>query len=398
MTFEEFQKRSSFERNEVAAFARGKLLEGDVLNLPALSDFLLLAFHEVTSITWDASSGTGRIVATRFNRLDDWFYSCHFLGDPVMPGCWGLDAVWQCLKFFAAWRGISGCDKELGMGDVLFSGQIRPYDHKIVYSIDIVSVEKIDGESLITGRAVVSVDGTDIYSIGEAQIGSAFWEKGPHEAPNVVSTETPHPFNRKLSYEEFTAKKSFSQAEIIALSQGQLVENAPVEMGLLPSSFMLGIDSVQRLTYDALLGAGEILASQDNNGLEWFYPMNHGLKPPALSMDSVWQILGLFLTWSKSAGTGRALGFERVEIFDSIRPEDRKIIYEIEILKVFHPAMTSDVFVKGDARVFADGRLILSCSNAHVGCHRNIRYPDYPVKSEMASGGNLRTRKMEGHG
>jgi 3-hydroxyacyl-[acyl-carrier protein] dehydratase/trans-2-decenoyl-[acyl-carrier protein] isomerase len=395
MTFEEFQKCSRFGYEEIAAYARGNLISGDSPKLPALSDFLLLAFHEITSIAWDEASGTGRIVATRFNRLNDWFYSCHFLGDPVMPGCWGLDAIWQCLKFFAAWRGLSGCDKELGMEDVIFSGQIRPYDQKITYAIDIVSIKKMDGESLITGRAVVSVDGTNIYSMGAAQIGSTFWEKSAHEISATFPLESPLPFNRKLSYNEFTEKKSFSQTELIALSQGRLVENPPVEMGLLPSSFMLGIDSIHRLFYDDASGSGEILSSQDNNGLEWFYPMNLGIKPPALSIDSVWQLLGLFLTWAKTAGTGRALGFERVEVFDSIRPEDRKIIYEVQVLKVFHPAMTSDVFVKGDARVFADGRLILNCSNAHVGCHRNIRYLDYPVKSELAFGGNLRTRETK---
>lgn len=394
MTLEEFQKKSKFTRDEIAAYAKGDLIAAN-LGLPCLSKALLLAFHEILSISWDEASGTGRIEAVRYNRLDEWFYSCHFLSDPVMPGCWGLDAIWQCLKFFAAWKGIGGCDKELGIDDVLFSGQIRPYDKKIIYAVNIVSVERSDGGSLITGKAVVSVDGMPIYSIGAAQIGSDFWE---NTSPRKPMTQVPglnQPFLSKLSYEQFTSKTSFSQAEIIALSQGQLVENPPVEMGLLPSSLMLGVDSVYGIHYDPILSSGGISASQNNDGLEWFYPMNADVKPPALLIDSVWQLLGLFLTWARSAGTGRALGFERIEVFDAIGPKDRRISYEVNVLKISRPAMTSDVFVKGDAQVFADGRLILNCVNAHVGCHSHIRYLDYPLQSEMAFGGNLKVRKRD---
>src|SRR5579885_1797011 len=86
---------------------------------------LLTPFHELRRMEWDAASGTGRVEAVRRNRLEDWFYGCHFLGDPVMPGCWGVDAVWQCLRAFAAWRGLPPC-RPVGMEDVRFFGQIRP--------------------------------------------------------------------------------------------------------------------------------------------------------------------------------------------------------------------------------------------------------------------------------
>ncbi len=392
MKFNEFKSRSSFSFAEIKSYARGELLEDIPEGLPKISDFLLLPFHEIESISWDESSQTGRIVCVRRNQVDDWFYSCHFVGDPVMPGCWGLDAVWQAMKFFAAWRGLSGCDKDLEFSEVVFSGQIRPYDPKIVYAVDIQSIEKEGSDFLMSASASVFLGDALIYSIGSAQIGSAFWEKSAEDLSPVVPKGSYPPFEKRLSYQEFLSKDHLSREEIIALSQGGLVENPPVEMGLLPSSLMLGIDEIPRLSLDRFTGAGEVLAFRNNSDLEWFYPMNGGVKPTALLIDSVWQIFGLFLTWSGAAGVGRALGLEKVEIFDQVLPKDRQIIYDVKINKLIRPAGTTDVFIQGDARVFADGRLILSCINAQVGCHLRIRYADYPLKTPMSFGGNLKRK------
>ncbi len=312
MKFNDFQSRSSFSFAEIKSYARGELLEDIPEGLPKISDFLLLPFHEIESISWDESSQTGRIVCVRRNQIDDWFYSCHFVGDPVMPGCWGLDAVWQAMKFFAAWRGLSGCDKDLEFSEVVFSGQIRPYDPKIVYVVDIQSIEKEGSDFLMSASASVFLGDALIYSIGSAQIGSAFWEKSAEDLSPVVPKRSYAPFEKRLSYQEFLSKDHLSREEIIALSQGGLVENPPVEMGLLPSSLMLGIDAVSRLSLDRFTGAGEVLAFRNNSDLEWFYPMNGGVKPTALLIDSVWQIFGLFLTWRGAAGVGRALGLEKV--------------------------------------------------------------------------------------
>ncbi len=390
MEFKEFQGRSSFSRAEVEAYARGRLLENSSSRLPKISDFLLLAFHEIESISWDEASQTGRIVSVRHNRMDDWFYFCHFLGDPVMPGCWGLDAVWQSLKFFAAWRGIEGCDKELEFSEVSFLGQIRPYDEKIVYAVDIKSIEQEGSDFLISACASVFLGNDLIYSIGSAQIGSAFWEKNDRAVSPLLPQWTGAPLEKRLGYEEFLSKNILSSAEIIALSQGVLVENPPVEMGLLPSSLMRGFDWVSRPSFDSFTGAGEVVAVQSNNGLEWFYPMNGGVKPSSLLIDSVWQTLGLFLTWTGGVGVGRALGAEKVEVFDDVGPQDREIVYDVKIHKLIRPAGTTDVFVKGDAHIFADGRLVLSCVNVQVGCHARIRYADYPLKTPMSFGGILK--------
>jgi len=390
MKFNEFQGKSSFGPEDISAFIAGRLLEDAPAGLPALPSALLAPFHEVTAISWDAASGTGRLEAVRYNRLDDWFYPCHFNGDPVMPGCWGVDAAWQCLRFFAAWRGLENCGETMGMENVSFFGQIRPYDKQIVYALEILSQEASDGETLLTAKATVSVDGVLVYTIGSVSVATAFWTDDAATKPASVPAVENHAI-RRLRYDEFAAKSSLSHAEIVALSQGTLIDAPGLEVGLLPSSLMLEVGAIDRLVFDEATGEGSILASRDNGPLEWFYPMTPGHKPTVLSIDAVWQLMGLFLTWRQNLGTGRALGFERVEVFGEILPNDTQVRYEITIVR-YSRAPNGDAFVRADAKVFASGRLILSASNLNVGCHKNIRYAGYPLPSEMAYGGKLKIR------
>lgn len=393
MKFEQFQKKTSFSAEEVIAFASDSLLDDAPVGLPGLPGSVLVPFHEIRSINWDGNTGTGRIEAVRRNRLDDWFYDCHFQGDPVMPGCWGVDAVWQALKFFAAWRGLSGCSKTLGMEGVSFFGQIRPYDKEVVYAVDVVSVEKDGGEIMLTGKATVSVDGTPVYTIAAAQVATAFWTEENPAKPTPAPSEPDAPA-KKLSWSELTAKTRLSRAEVIGLSRGTLVDAPGLEIGLLPTGPMLEIGRVERLSWDDATGEGELRASRENGPLEWFYALGPA-KPTVLSIDAVWQLCGLFLTWRGNQGIGRALGFERVEVFDDIRPTDKDIRYEAKIIR-FTKVPAGDAFVRADTRVYADGRLILACSNANVGIHKNIRYSDYPLPSAMSTGGKLKLKEAAG--
>lgn len=395
MDFAEFRRKTRFSTEEVAAFAQGRLIADAPAGLPKLPGYLLSPFHEISSLGWNEASGTGHIEAVRFNRFDEWFYGCHFLSDPVMPGCWGVDAVWQCLRFFAAWRGIAGCDKTLGMENVSFFGQIRPYDKAVVYHVDILSIERSESDVLITGKASVSVDGTQVYTIDSAQVGTAFFE-APSTKPRTASPVEESSAMRPLTYAEFASRDRFTRAEIVALSRGRLVSDPPGEVALLPSDLMLEVGRIERIAADHATGEGEVLASRPNSSMDWFYSMTPGIKPAALSIDAVWQLIGVFQAWSRNAGTGRALGFELVEVFDDIRPEDRDIRYEIRVLKTVRTAETGDSFVRADAAVYADGRPILSCANANVGVHKDIRYTDYPVPSEMAFGGKLKKRTPGG--
>ena len=358
----------------------------DTVDKSVLPTGLLTPFHEVRESKWDEASGTGRIVTVRKNRFDDWFYACHFLTDPVMPGCWGLDAVWQTLRHFAGQRGLPAC-KPLGMEGVSFFGQIRPYDKEVVYTVDILSLEKDGADFLLTGKATVTVDGVPVYSIDSAQVGTAFWESDGAAAPALPPART-DAYTAPLTWAQFKSAASFSAPEIVAMSRGSLVSDAPNEMPLLPDSLMLEVGDVRRITAEP----AELLATRANAPTEWFFSMNGGVKPAALLVDGVWQLTGVYHAWSGSAGTGRALGFERVEFHGDVSPNDGDIVYHVRIVKTFR-APTGDMFIRADAEVYAGARKVMTIVNANVGCHKNIRYADYPLASAMSTGGKLKIKE-----
>lgn len=347
---------------------------------------LLSPFDAVTDLRWDEATGRGRVAATRVNRVDDWYYSCHFPGDPVMPGCWGVDAVWQCLRYFAAWRGLPPC-RPLSMADVRFFGQVRPGDREVEYSVEVTAVEESEGEWLVTGRAEVSVDGCKVYSIGEAQAGTSLWTS-EERRPMPRAPEEPR-LCEPLGYGQFRARSRFSPAELVAISQGTLVTGAPGELGLLPAGLMLELGRVHLIERDEAAGEGRVVATRENSPNAWFYPMNAGVKPAALSLDAVWQLLGLYLSWRGHLGTGRALGFERLDLFGEVLPSDREVLIEARVAKEVRSS-SGDAQARADAKVFADGRLILACEGASVGCHGGIRYAGYPRESATARGGKVK--------
>lgn len=395
MKYEEFRRRSAFSAEELVLHSQGRLLEDAPPDLPGLPGFLLLPFSEVTRLEWDDATGTGRIEAVRRNRLDDWFYDCHFLGDPVMPGCWGVDAVWQCLRFFAAWRGLAGCSKPLGMENVSFFGQIRPHDKAVVYKVEVTGLERSGDDVLLTGKGEVSVDGTPVYTVESASIGTAFWE-APDAKPKPAAPVPDEPLTAPIGYADLRARTRLSRSEVLALSRGVLVADPPGELALLPSDLMLEVGTVERISGSIDAGEGEVVAARPNSPLDWHYAMAPGAKPVALLIDAVWQLTGVFHAWGGSQGTGRALGFERVEVFDEVRPGDREVRCELKVVKTQRAEATGDAFVRADAWVFADGRPVLCLTNANVGCHKDIRYSDYPMASEMGFGGRLKTRKDGG--
>lgn len=172
MKFAEFRERSHFDREEVLAMAYGRLVEDSPedwqarLPLPPM-----LMVDRITEIT--RRKARGRIVAERDVRLDDWFFQCHFLGDPVQPGCLGVDAIWQLLGLYCAWNGALGTGRALGCQEVEFSGQIRPHDGVVRYEIDVVRYQELpsSGASIVLGDAKVLVDEQEIYEIKRAKVG-----------------------------------------------------------------------------------------------------------------------------------------------------------------------------------------------------------------------------------
>ena len=172
LKYAEFKARDHFSKPELLAFAYGRLVEDAPEELKArLPTPPMLMVDRVTEIS--ARGARGRIVGERDVHLDDWFFQCHFQGDPVQPGCLGLDGVWQLLGFYCNWRGGLGSGRALGCGEVEFSGQIRPYDSLIRYEIDVKRYTELQnaGASLVIGDAKLFVDGHEIYKISGARVG-----------------------------------------------------------------------------------------------------------------------------------------------------------------------------------------------------------------------------------
>jgi len=129
----------------------------------------MMMVDRIVEITADGRRG--RIVAEQDISLDAWFFHCHFLGDPVQPGCLGVDAVWQLIGFYCAWRGALGTGRALGCGEVEFAGQIRPHDGIVRYEVNIARYQELADSAIAIGDARVLVDGSEIYEIKRAKVG-----------------------------------------------------------------------------------------------------------------------------------------------------------------------------------------------------------------------------------
>jgi 3-hydroxyacyl-[acyl-carrier protein] dehydratase/trans-2-decenoyl-[acyl-carrier protein] isomerase len=172
MTYDEFKKCSRFGLEELIAFAYGTLVEdppeGFAARLPA-PPFLMM--DRILEISGDGRQG--RIVAEQEIRLDAWYFQCHMPGDPVQPGCLCVDAIWQLLGFFCVWRGALGSGRALGCGEVVFGGQIRPFNRLVRYEIEVRRFTQLkeSGASIVIGEGRVSVDGEEIAEIHGARTG-----------------------------------------------------------------------------------------------------------------------------------------------------------------------------------------------------------------------------------
>ena len=172
LTHDEFMSRSAFEQPELLAFGYGRLIkdppEGFRARLPVPP---MLMIDRISHISSEKSRG--KISASREVRLDDWFFHCHFLGDPVQPGCLGLDGIWQLLGFYCNWRGGIGAGRALGCGEVEFFGQIRPHDSLMRYEITVKRYTELKsaGASMVIGDGTVLIDDEEIYTIKGARVG-----------------------------------------------------------------------------------------------------------------------------------------------------------------------------------------------------------------------------------
>ncbi len=162
------ERRSSYEYEDLLACGRGELFgEGNAqLPLPPM-----LMFDRISKIAEEGGThGRGIIVAEFDIKPDLWFFPCHFKGDPVMPGCLGLDALWQMLGFFLGWLGAPGKGRALSVGEVKFSGMVEPTVTKLEYVVELKRVIR-RRFTLGTGDGLLKADGEPIYSANDLRVG-----------------------------------------------------------------------------------------------------------------------------------------------------------------------------------------------------------------------------------
>jgi len=161
-------QQHSFSKDELLECGAGHLFGPGNAQLPVGN---MLMLDRITHISSEGgAAGKGEIRAELDISPDLWFFDCHFPGDPVMPGCLGLDAMWQLLGFFLGWRGNPGRGRALGAGEVKFTGQILPSASVVSYQIDI---KRVIERKLVMGIAdgSVSVDGREIYTARDLRVG-----------------------------------------------------------------------------------------------------------------------------------------------------------------------------------------------------------------------------------
>lgn len=160
--------QNSFTKDELVACGHGELFGEGNARLPVDN---MLMLDRIVSITADGGEyGKGQIIAELDINPDLWFFECHFPTDPVMPGCLGLDAMWQLVGFFLGWKGNPGRGRALGSGEVKFFGQVLPTAKKVTYKIDL---KRVIERKLVMGIAdgSLSVDGREIYTATDLRVG-----------------------------------------------------------------------------------------------------------------------------------------------------------------------------------------------------------------------------------
>ncbi len=161
-------KQNSYSYDELLACGRGEMFGDGNAQLP-MPDMLMM--DRITHISDDTGHyGKGEVKAELDIKPDLWFFDCHFPGDPVMPGCLGLDALWQLLGFFIAWQGNPGKGRALGVNEVRFTGQVLPTAKKVSYQLDIKRVVK-RGATMGIADGIMLVDDREIYNTKDLRVG-----------------------------------------------------------------------------------------------------------------------------------------------------------------------------------------------------------------------------------
>lgn len=160
--------KNSYSREELEICGHGGLFGSDTGKLPTGN---MLMVDRIIEINKDGGlHGKGYIKAELDIHPDLWFFGCHFVDDPVMPGCLGLDALWQLTGFFLSWIGCKGKGRALGSGAVKFTGQVLPTAKLVTYTLNMKRVIS-RRLSMAISDGTVEVDGRVIYTANDLRVG-----------------------------------------------------------------------------------------------------------------------------------------------------------------------------------------------------------------------------------
>ena len=162
------EKKSSYSYKELINCGNGELFGPGNAKLPLPP---MLMFDRITEVKEDNGAFKKGSITAELDIKDDlWFFDCHFKEDPVMPGCLGLDAMWQLVGFYLGWLGNPGKGRALGSSEVKFFGQVLPTAKKVTIDIDIKRVLNLD---LVVGigEGSLKVDGREIYTAKGLKVG-----------------------------------------------------------------------------------------------------------------------------------------------------------------------------------------------------------------------------------
>ena len=162
-------KKNSYSYDELINCGNGGLFGPGNAQLPAPP---MLMFDRITQVNKDGGMhGKGEIIAELDIKPDLWFFECHFLGDPVMPGCLGLDALWQMLGFYLGWLGYPGKGRALGVGEIKFVEEIKPDKQLIQYKVNIKKSMSKKGFSIGYGDGQIIHQDKIIYHANDLKVG-----------------------------------------------------------------------------------------------------------------------------------------------------------------------------------------------------------------------------------
>lgn len=161
------EQKSSYGYEELLSCGRGELFGPGNAQLPVPP---MLMFDRITDISETGGEhGKGSIRAEFDIRPDLWFFGCHFIGDPVMPGCLGLDALWQMSGFYLGWLGEPGKGRAISTGEVKFTGMITPKNKLLEYGVDFKRVMR-GRLVLCIGNGWVKADGETVFNASDLRV------------------------------------------------------------------------------------------------------------------------------------------------------------------------------------------------------------------------------------